>query len=116
MEQHARDGGGGEVVVRNGGARQLQLVLHPVGTVHQLDPDAAFEVRARGPIPGRLTVEHADNAIIVKGPRGAVLVARRINGLVDDETRRLCPAAALDLVVQHELFADEEEPEGGEAL
>ncbi len=115
MEQRARDGGGGEVVVRNGGARQLQLVLHPVGTVHQLDPDAAFEVRARGPLPGRLTVEHGDNAIIVKGPRGAVLVARRINGLVDDETRRLYPAA-LVLVAQHELFADEEEPEeGGEA-
>jgi hypothetical protein len=113
MGTNTRDRGGGEIVVRNASRRAKRLVLYPTGTILRLEYDDAFEVRGRGPGPGRLTVEHAHDAIVVTAWPGAILSARRISGLVDDETRatRSPPSLGLGHHLRQEPFADEEDPD-----
>jgi len=100
------------VVVRNGGEKSIQLMLRPWGQQYDLEAGMSYEVRARGPATGTLTVAHAEDGVIVTGWSGCILSVHSMKRLGVPRAAELTRAAAPTIALRQELYADEDDEDG----
>jgi hypothetical protein len=61
------------VIVRNGCRKRKRLLLRPFGDAYDMDAGISYEVRAKGPLGGKLTVEHDDDGPVICGWPGCAI-------------------------------------------
>jgi hypothetical protein len=100
------------VVVRNIGEKPMQLMLRPWGQHYDVEVGQSYEVRARGPATGTLTLEHAVEGVIVRGWSGCILSVHIMKRLGVPHVAELACAAAPTIALRQELYADEDDDDG----
>jgi hypothetical protein len=67
------------VVLHNGCRKRKRLLLRPFGLAYDMDSGISYEVRAKGPLGGRLTVEHDDDGPIICGWPGCAISVHSVS-------------------------------------
>ena len=91
------------VVLKNGTKEPARLLLRPFGGYYEMAAGLSYEIRARGPASGTLTIEQVEGGTIVSGWPGCILSVHSVKRPSGSYVIERSPAAAPHIELRQEL-------------
>ena len=82
------------IVVKNGTGYPARLLLKPFSGFYDMAVGESYEVRARGPATGTITLEQVEGGSVVTGWPGCILSVHTLKRLGGERLEPLSPAVA----------------------